>query len=148
MNHTKSINNGVHGTGTSDPLLIKYKALNNLAPSYLRDLVIPYIPSRQLRSSSKSLLYVPRFNLQLRSYGARSSSVGAPTLWNTVCRSTLRTAPHCPVVKINLKLFILEKHFYNFRLVYFSPTYCIANDVVRVIELRPEFSAFLSLLLK
>ena len=71
--------------------------------------------------------YVPRFNL--RSYGARSSSVAAPTLWNTVtvCRSTLRTAIHCPVLKINLKLFFLEKYFYNFRLVYFSFTYCIAN---------------------
>ena len=108
-----------------DPLLITYMALNNLAPSYLRDLVITYIPSRQLRSSSKNVLYVPRFNL--RSYGARSSSVAAPTLWNTVCRSTLRTAPHCPVLKINLKLFFLEEHFYNFPLFYFSPTYCIAN---------------------
>lgn len=36
-------------------LLITYKALNNLAPSYIRDLLIPYIPSRQLRSSSKHL---------------------------------------------------------------------------------------------
>ena len=39
-------------------LLITYKALNNLAPSYLRDLLIPYLPSPQLRSSSKNLLYV------------------------------------------------------------------------------------------
>jgi len=63
-------------------LLTTYKALNNLAPSYLRVLFIPYIPTRQLRSSSKNLLYVPRFNL--RSYGVRSFSVAAPTLWNTL----------------------------------------------------------------
>ena len=31
-------------------LLITYKALNNLTPSYIRDLLTPYIPSRQLRS--------------------------------------------------------------------------------------------------
>ena len=34
-------------------LLTTYKALNNLAPSYLCVLFIPYIPTRQLRSSSK-----------------------------------------------------------------------------------------------
>ena len=33
-------------------LLITYKALNNLAPSYIRGLLTPYVPSRQLRSSS------------------------------------------------------------------------------------------------
>ena len=51
-------------------LLITYKALNNLAPSYIRDLLTPYIPSRQLRSSSKNLLVIPHFNL--KTYGARS----------------------------------------------------------------------------
>ena len=56
-------------------LLITYKALNNLASPYIRDLLIPYIPCRQLGSSSKNLLYIPRFNL--RSYGARSFSVAA-----------------------------------------------------------------------
>ena len=45
-------------------LLITYKALNNLAPSYIRDLRIPYIPSRQLRPSSKNLLVISHFNLK------------------------------------------------------------------------------------
>ena len=45
-------------------LLITYKALNILAPSYVRDLLTPYIPSRQLRSSSKNLLVIPHFNLK------------------------------------------------------------------------------------
>jgi len=44
-------------------LLITYKALNNLAPSYIRDLLTPYVPSCQLRSSSKNLLVIPHFNL-------------------------------------------------------------------------------------
>ena len=63
-------------------LLITYKAPNNLAPSYIRDLLIPYISSRKPRSSSKNLLSIPHFNL--RTYGARSFSVAAPTLWNTL----------------------------------------------------------------
>ena len=48
----------------------------------MRDLLTPYIPCRQLLSSSKNLLFIPRFNL--RTYSARSFSVVAPTFWNTL----------------------------------------------------------------
>ncbi len=41
-------------------LLFVYKALNNLAPQYLTDLLRPYTPSRTLRSSDLCLLIVPR----------------------------------------------------------------------------------------
>ena len=51
-------------------LLIKFKALNKLAPNY--DLLTPYKPSRSLRSSTKNLLTKPLFNL--KSYGGRSFS--------------------------------------------------------------------------
>ena len=37
-------------------LLITYKALNNLAPSYIRDLLTPYVPSRQLVHHLKTFL--------------------------------------------------------------------------------------------
>ena len=63
-------------------LLITYKALNNLAPSYICDLLTPYTPSRQLRSSSKHLLVSPSYNL--KTYGARSFSLAAPSLWNAL----------------------------------------------------------------
>ena len=92
-------------------LLITYKAPNNLAPSYIRDLLIPYIPSRQLRSSSKNLLSIPHVNL--RTYGARAFSVAAPHS-GILCRLTLRIAPQCPFLKTDLKLHFLKKHFYNF----------------------------------
>ena len=59
-------------------LLITYKVLNNLAPSYICDLLTSYTPSRQLRSSSKHLLVSPSYNL--KTYGARSFSVAAPIL--------------------------------------------------------------------
>ena len=39
-------------------------------------------PSRRLRSSSKNLMFTPLFNL--KTYGARSFSVAAPTLWNAL----------------------------------------------------------------
>ena len=40
-------------------LLLTYKALNNQAPFYIRDMLDIYIPARKLRSSSKCLLEVP-----------------------------------------------------------------------------------------
>jgi len=37
-------------------VLFTYKAFNNLAPQYLTDLLVPYAPSRNLRSSDHGLL--------------------------------------------------------------------------------------------
>ena len=89
-------------------LLITYKAPNNLAPSYIRDLLIPYIPSRQLRSSSKNLLFIPHVNL--RTYGARAFSVAAPTLWNTL-PSDIKNSPSVSVFKNRLKTSLFKKAF-------------------------------------
>ena len=62
-------------------LLLTYKCLNNLAPVYLSNLITPYKPTRALRSSSKSLLNVPRSSSDI---GARAFSISAPTLWNSL----------------------------------------------------------------
>ena len=59
-------------------LLFTYKIVNGLAPSYLSDLLIPYVPSRTLRSADKLLLCQPSY--RLKSYGSRAFSVGAPSL--------------------------------------------------------------------
>ena len=45
-------------------LLITFKALNNLAPSYISNLLHLYTPNRLLRSSSKFQLQVPPSNLK------------------------------------------------------------------------------------
>jgi hypothetical protein len=60
-------------------LLLSYKALHGLAPSYLKDLIIPYGPSRSLRYSGAGLLSLQRLKrnrldrehlpLELPSYG-------------------------------------------------------------------------------
>ena len=91
-------------------LLITYKALNNLAPSYICDLLTSYTPSRQLRSSSKHLLVSPSYNL--KTYGARSFSVAAPSLWNALpCE--IRNAPSVSFFKSRLKTFLFRKAFYS-----------------------------------
>ncbi|XP_056444340.1 uncharacterized protein LOC130380935, partial [Gadus chalcogrammus] len=63
-------------------LLLTYKALHNLAPSYLCDLLQEYTPSRSLRSTSAGLLCIPIS--RLTSMGARSFSCSAPRLWNSL----------------------------------------------------------------
>ena len=42
--------------------LLTYRALNNLAPSYLRDMLTPCTPSPQLRSLSRHLLFTLSHN--------------------------------------------------------------------------------------
>ena len=62
-------------------LLLTWKSLHDVAPPYLKDLLIPYTPARDLRSSDKELISVPRVKT---SYGDRAFSSAAPTLWNTL----------------------------------------------------------------
>ena len=79
-------------------LLITYKALNNFAPSYIRDLLTAYVLSRQLRSSPKNLLVIPHFNL--KTYCARCFSVAVPILWNTLASDIMNSSrPQCPFLK-------------------------------------------------
>ena len=62
-------------------LLLTYKALNSQAPSYITELLEPYTPARNLRSSSENLK-IPL--IKLVSYGHRCFSFAAPTLWNSL----------------------------------------------------------------
>jgi hypothetical protein len=63
-------------------LVITFKAFHGLAPSYIADLIKPYVPARNLRSPNQNLLHQPKFNL--KTFGARAFSVSAPTLWNSM----------------------------------------------------------------
>ncbi len=63
-------------------LMLTYKALHGLAPQYLSDLLIPYTPTRDLRSSETGLLTVPLTRLRLM--GDRAFSSLAPKLWNSL----------------------------------------------------------------
>ena len=62
--------------------LYVYKALHGLCPDYISEMVVPYVPSRQLRSAEQDLVQVPsgKFN----KYGQRAFAVAAPTLWNNL----------------------------------------------------------------
>ena len=57
-----------------------FKVLRGEAPSYLRDLITPYVLTRTLRSQNKLLLHQPCFHL--KSYERRAFKTSAPCLWN------------------------------------------------------------------
>jgi len=61
-------------------LLLTYKALNGLAPDYIKDLLKYNDSRRTLRSTNNRLLDEPRANL--KTYGESAFSVAAPRLWN------------------------------------------------------------------
>ena len=60
---------------------LTYKALSSGQPAYLRELISPYTPSCQLRSSDQSLLTIPRTNLTV---GQRAFSCSSPVIWNFI----------------------------------------------------------------
>ena len=63
-------------------LLLAYKCINNLAPSYLSELVTPYIQNRYpTKAKFQHRLNDPAM-FRLKSYGDRSFTFAAPTEWN------------------------------------------------------------------
>ncbi len=61
-------------------LVIVYKGLHGLAPPYITALLVPHTPARNLRSSCKALLTIPKHNTA--TYGARAFSRFAPSQYN------------------------------------------------------------------
>ena len=78
---------------------LTYKALSSGQPAYLRELIAPYKPSRQLRSSDQSLLTIPRTNLTI---GQRAFSQSSVFIWNSIPLA-VRNAPTISTFKRRLK---------------------------------------------
>ncbi len=89
-------------------LLLTYKALHNLAPQYLSQLLHVYTPSRALRSSSSISLVVPR--IRLTTMGARSFSYTAPRLWNSLPLN-IRNSDCLLTFKTRLKTYLFIQAF-------------------------------------
>jgi len=93
---------------TLKSLLLTYKALIGDAPSHLKELVVPYCPTRELRSLNAELLVVPRV-LKSRT-GARAFSYQAPLLWNQLPPS-VREADTVTSFKSRLKTFLFDRAY-------------------------------------
>ena len=87
---------------------ICYKCIHDDAPSYLKDLLHVYSPSRTLRSSSDTTrLIVPKMNLM--TYGERAFVYSAPKVWNALPQS-LRDLKSLDLFKRHLKTFLFSEH--------------------------------------
>ena len=93
-------------------LLITFKILHDKTPEYLNDLIIRYNPPRALRSSSKSLLHKPCFNL--KSYGGRSFTMAASTLWNDLHAYDIKVCNSLATFKTELKTMLFKQCFSNY----------------------------------
>ena len=92
----------------SKVLLLTYKAINDLAPSYVSQLLVIYNPPRSLRSAGKHLLEVLR--VRLKTYGDRAFSVAAPKSWNDLPLE-IKLSPSVAVFKSRLKTHLFRIAF-------------------------------------
>ena len=90
-------------------LLMAFKALNGLAPSYMCNMLEWYAPARSLRSSDSRLLVVPKSKLV--SAGDRAFSVTAPKLWNKL-PCDVRNLTNVDSFKTALKTYLFREAYY------------------------------------
>ena len=90
-------------------LLLTYKAINGLAPSYMSDLVKVHKPSRSLRSASH--LNIVRVKTKtLASCGDRAFVIAAYVLWNPLPFS-IKIATSVSAFKKGLKTYLFKGAF-------------------------------------
>ena len=88
-------------------LLQVFKALNDLAPNYLRN-KLSYQPPHGLRSDNQNILVIPKSRTKF--YGDRAFSVAGPVSWNQL-PCDLRTCSSLDVFKSKLKTFLFKKAY-------------------------------------
>uniref|UniRef100_A0A8C2CFE3 Complement component 5 n=1 Tax=Cyprinus carpio TaxID=7962 RepID=A0A8C2CFE3_CYPCA len=106
-------------------LLLVFESLNDLASSYLSDLLHPYLPTRGLRSKDKFLLQIP--TTRLKSRGNRAFEVAGPTLWNKLPLH-IRSASTLSEFKSCLKTYLFSVAFIGQQNTVYKvafPTICI-----------------------
>ena len=86
-------------------LLIIFHSLHGTSPTYIQDSINLHVSSRQLRSSNKLLLDIPRSK---HSWRDRSYSHSGPFLWNSL-PPRLSQADTCSTFKTNLKTNLFPK---------------------------------------
>ena len=90
-------------------LLFGYKSLHNQNLSYIKDLLsLKPAANYALRSSPKSLLFVPKVNCS--TLGDRAFAHATPVLWNSLSL-TIRTSSSLAIFKKQLKTFLFKKAF-------------------------------------
>ena len=104
-------------------LLIVYKCTNNVAPSYLTELLSKYLPTCTLRSGNMQLRKERKSN---STWGDISFPIAAPRLRNEL-PFNIRTATSIAVFKKKLlkTLTLCQKHFVISKLLYYMYFLCL-----------------------
>ena len=87
-------------------LIMCFKAMNNLSPSYITELIHQHTPARSLRSSLQNLLTVQ--SVKTQTYGNRAFSASAPVLWNSL-PTEIRKIPSFALFKTVLKTHLFSQ---------------------------------------
>ena len=85
---------------------LTFKLLQHQSPSYLASLIVPYMPSRALRSQGQQLLAKPHVKTAI---GSRALRVAAPAIWNSLPLH-VRLSPSFDSFKRNLKTYFFTSH--------------------------------------
>ena len=85
---------------------LTFKLLQHQSPSYLASLIIPYMPSRALRSQGQQLLAKPHVKTAI---GSRALRVVAPAVWNSLSLH-VRQSPSIGSFKRNLETYLFTNH--------------------------------------
>jgi hypothetical protein len=93
-------------------LVLTYRSLNGLAPTYLTELLHSYQPSHNLRSQDRLLLTAPKSHL--KTYGDRSFASAAPSLWNPLPYD-LKSADSLEAFKCGLKTYLFKSAYANIK---------------------------------
>ena len=89
-------------------LLMTFKALRGLAPSYIGDLLRLQRGQRQLRSATQTLLQVPK--TRLKTAGDKSFAYQAASLWNQLPQS-IRSSNTVPSFKCHIKTLLFKEYY-------------------------------------
>ena len=89
-------------------LLLTFQCLHDMAPTYLKELLVQYVPSRNLRSSHRYLLQCPKFSTKY--YGERTFLFAAASLWNTL-PIKIKEANSVKSFKTLLKTHLFNQYF-------------------------------------
>lgn len=99
----------VHFRIDFEVLLLVFKCLNGLGPSYLSVFLCEYYPVRTLRSANQSFLAFPKSKLKSR--GDWAFTIAAPKLWNSL-PIHIRTAQILHIFKTKLKTYLFIIAYY------------------------------------
>ncbi len=89
--------------------ILTFKARKDQAPDYITSLIKPYVPLRELRSSSKGMIDASKV-AKMKTCGDRAFSAAAPKLWNCLPQE-LRDEQNFSTFKDNLKTHYFKQAF-------------------------------------